>query len=71
MTTSHHHISSKDFSKVTLRKLAKLNIYVIGSTWLPGNDGSYANGMTGYELDDNGCGKVRTFMGVLAMSGAK
>lgn len=58
----------KDFSPKTLKALAKKGIRVIGATWLPGQDGSFANGETGYNLDDNGTHRVRRFREVLELA---
>ena len=67
----HHFIASKDFRKTTLNRLAKKGIFVIG--WQAYQE-TYANGATGtahaYCLDDNGTGKVRCFLEVLAIAEA-
>lgn len=59
---------SKDFSAPTRVMLRKKGITIIGATWLPGQDGSYANGETGYILDNNGQQQIRTYLGVIDMA---
>ncbi len=63
-------IARSHFSAKTIKALAKLGVKVIG---LQGYSVTYDNGSTGSEtaycLDDNGTGRVRTFMQVLAMVG--
>jgi hypothetical protein len=66
--TTNHPIPSSHFSKKTLKALNQKGIYIIGSTYVPGPDGSFANGDTGYMLSDNETGKVRTFLQVLEMA---
>ena len=61
--------ASRDFGKEVLAGLRKRGIRITGSTWLPGPDGSYANGERGYLLDDNGTGRVRVYSDVLRMAG--
>jgi hypothetical protein len=55
------------FSAVTIRRLAKRGIRVIGLQYLPdmSSDMPYANGDTGYRVADNGCHRVWTFRQVL------
>lgn len=62
--TTHHPIPSTHFAKKTLRQLSKKGITITGATWIPGADGSYANGETAYELEVNGCRYLRTFLQV-------
>ena len=58
--------ASKDFPRRTLASLTRLGIKLVGTTWLPGPDGSYANGERGYLVDDNGTGKVWTYKQVVS-----
>ncbi len=58
----------KDFSKTTQKHLAAIGIKVIGTTFIPGPDGSFANGERAYQLDDNGTMRIRTFAEVLEMA---
>jgi len=59
----------KDFSPATLRALAAKGISILSTTWLPGEgDMPYANGERGYNLDDNGTHRVRTFRQVLILA---
>lgn len=59
---------SKDFSAPTRTMLRKKGIAIIGATWLPGENGSYANGETGYILNNNGQQQIRTYLGVIDMA---
>ncbi len=56
------------FSVSVVRSLAKKGITVIGSVALPNESGSFASGLTGYKLDDNGCHRIRTYFEVLEMA---
>jgi hypothetical protein len=64
-------IVSRDFSKSTLRALAKKGVEIIDVTVIPG-EGSmpYANGSRGYSVNDNGTGRVWSFSQVLAAAQA-
>ena len=68
--TTHHPIASANFSKKTLRSLAKRGVYVIGSHHAPGANGSYVavDAMTVYTLNDNGTARVRNFGEVIALA---
>ena len=60
-------IIRRHFAAKTLRALAKKGINIIGITLIPGaGDMPWANGETGYQVDDNGTGRVWTFREVLA-----
>lgn len=61
--------AAKDFSRTVRNTLARQGISIIGSTWLPGSDGSYVNGERGYELNDNGTHRIRTYMDVRKLGG--
>ena len=63
--------ASKDFSANIRARLKAKNLTVIGSTWLPGSDGSFANGERGYQLNHGGCLKIRTFVQVLTIARGK
>jgi hypothetical protein len=69
MTRKHHPIPAAHFNAKILRALAKRGIYLNGSTWLPDASGNFANGETGYELDDNGTCRIRTYREVRAIAG--
>jgi hypothetical protein len=62
---AHHDIASSAFSKSTLRKLAKAGIFIVSATWIPGTDGSYANGESAYLLSN---GQMKSFLQVLALA---
>ena len=55
----------RDFARKTIKALAKKGIRIYSKTWLPGKDGSFANGQTGYKLDDNGTSRIVDYTGVL------
>ena len=55
----------RDFTVKTRNALARKGITVIGSTFIPGSAGSFANGERAYNVSDNGCGRVWTFGQVL------
>jgi len=61
--------AAKDFGKEVRAALSKRGIRLVGTTWLPDEKGSFANGERGYLLDDNGTGKVRDYRGVLSLAG--
>lgn len=65
------HFSSKDFSRKTLSGLRKQGIAVIGATFVPGADGTFANGERAYQLDNKGTSQLRTFLEVLSMAGTR
>lgn len=66
--SKHHEIAGSHFSKKTLKALSKRGITVVSATYVPGTDGSYANGESAYMLDDNGTGRMRSFLQVLEMA---
>lgn len=53
--------AAKDFPRNLITSLTKRGVRIVGSTWLPGPGGDFANGERGYLLDDNGTGRVRTY----------
>lgn len=66
--TTHTAPAAKDFSKTARATLARKGIAIIGSTWLPGTDGTFANGERGYTLSDNGTQRIRTYAEVVALA---
>lgn len=65
----HNAISSKHFSAKTLKALSRQGIYLLGLTTIPGDGGMpYANGSTGYNVNDNGTHRVLTFSQVLKLA---
>jgi hypothetical protein len=58
----------KHFSRPTIVMLRKKGITIIGATHLPDEKGSYANGETGYELNNNGQYQIRTYLQVIDMA---
>lgn len=59
---------SRDFSRDIIKALAAKGATITGATWLPGTDGSYANGERGYTLDARGTHVVRTYAEVRTMA---
>ena len=57
-----------DFTKKQIKNLRKKGISIYGKQWMPGKDGSFANGHTGYLVDDNGTGRVFTFSQVMNLA---
>ena len=59
--------AAKDFSKATIKNLARKGIRVVGSQLLPdgGSPMPWANPSPGYLVDDNGTGRVWTHRQVL------
>ena len=55
----------RDFSSKTRNALARKGITVLTVTFIPGSDGSFANGERAYNVSDNGCGRVWTFAQVM------
>lgn len=64
-------ITQRDFNRKTVSDLGKKGISIVGCTWVPGADGSFANGERAYQLDDCGTMRIRTFTQVLALAGVK
>lgn len=57
------------FGKRIVRKLAKKGIKVVGAQNTPNREtGRYDNGETGYLLDDNGTGRMRSYLEVLKLA---
>ena len=56
-----------DFSAKTIRSLARKGIRLIGLTVIPNmaSDMPFATGDRGYNVNDNGCGRIWTFTQVL------
>lgn len=57
----------RDFSASTLRRLARKGIRILSTIAIPDMASSmpFANASRGYNVDDNGCGRVWTFNQVL------
>lgn len=62
---THHSIASANFSKKTLRALSGKNLFIVSSTWITGDDGTYMTGETAYLLSN---GKLMTFLDVLKLA---
>ncbi len=68
MVNLTHSTFAADFSAKVRRSLLKAGIRIIGITALP-VDGSFLNSQRGYQLDDNGTMRIRTYFQVEAMAG--
>lgn len=66
--TASASIVRRHFAAKTLRVLAAKGIEVVSTTFIPGRDGSFANGETAYNVNDNGCGRILTFTQVLEVA---
>lgn len=62
-------IAVSHFGKRLIARLARRGIKIIGLTVIPDNSSNmpYANGETGYNIDDNGTGRVLTLLEVHAI----
>ncbi len=65
MPSIREQIIKNHFSTTTLRNLKKKGIVVMSTTSLPDANGSFLNSQTGYNVDDNGTGRVWTLLEVL------
>lgn len=63
--TNHHPICGSHFSAKTLRSLTKKGLFLVSATYVPGEDGTYANGETAYALSN---GKLVSFLDVLKLA---
>jgi len=59
--------AERDFSAATIKALAAKGVRIVSATLAPAA-GGFANAEPAYQLDDNGCGKVRTFAEVLRIA---
>lgn len=59
---------ARDFKPAVRKALAAKGIAFVSTTWLPSTTGDYANGCTGYVLNDNGCQRLRTYFDVIALA---
>lgn len=66
MKIKHTAPAAKDFSVKVRNTLARRGIAIVGSTWLPGTDGSFANGERGYIVDDCGTQRIRSYADLTA-----
>lgn len=55
-------IATRDFGRKTIAALARKGIRVINVTSLPDAKGSFLNSERGYVVDDNGTGRVFTYL---------
>jgi hypothetical protein len=62
---AHHPIAASAFSKSTLRNLAKAGLFIVSATFIPGSDGSYANGESAYVLSN---GQMKSYLEVLKLA---
>ena len=66
-TIAARRAAERDFSVAPVKALAAKGVRIVSATLAPVS-GSFANAEPAYQLDDNGCGKVRTFADVLRMA---
>lgn len=65
--SSIQQIAISHFGRKTVKDLAKKKIELIDLTFLPGENGDFTTGQTGYVLDNNGQSQVRLYLEVLKM----
>lgn len=58
-------ISLRHFGRKAVTALARKGIRVIGLQAIPDEQGSFLSSTTGYVVDDNGCGRVWTYLQVV------
>jgi len=64
--TATSQILRSHFSAATRKALAKRGITLLGLTTIPGAGSMpFANGETGYQISDNGTGRILTFRQML------
>lgn len=68
MTTVREQIIRRHFAAKTLRVLKKKGIEVMSTTFIPDASGDYTRGETAYNINDNGTGRLKTFLEVLALA---
>ncbi len=61
-------VGTNHFNKQTVKALGRQGITIIGITAIPDEKGSFLNSQTGYQLNDNGTHKIRTYLQVLALA---
>ena len=62
----HHEISAASFSAKTLKALAKKGLFLASSTFIPGPDGSFANGESAFLVSD---GRLLTWIQIYKLAG--
>lgn len=72
-TNAAHHFTGADFSRKVRNALSSKGITIIGATVIPSPDLSlpWASGERGYQLDDNGTHRVRSYAAVIALAGVR
>ncbi len=69
-TTTNNHFTARDFSRKTVNALSRAGIQIIGTCVIPGEgELAYAKGSRGYQLNDNGCMRIRSYLEVKAIAG--
>jgi hypothetical protein len=68
ISPKHTSPAARDFSREVLASLTRKGIAIIGSTWLPGEDGTFANGERGYVIEDRLTSRIRTYLRVIAIA---
>lgn len=69
MNNAIKQIATSHFGIKAVRSLAKRGIIIIGLTTIPG-EGSlpYASGQTGYQISDNGTGRILAYLELAALA---
>ena len=66
MNTVGYEIAARDFSRATLRKLAKTGVTLLGPVAVPGVGAMpWANAERAYSVNDNGTGRILSHAQVL------
>lgn len=60
-STASFQIATRHFGRKAVASLARKGIRIIGLQALPEASGSFLNSDTGYQVDDNGCGRIWTY----------
>ena len=62
-------IGERDFGVNVRKALASKGISIYGIVALPDKNGSFLNSSRGYEVNDNGTGRIMTYFEVLEKAG--
>lgn len=65
--SSINQIAISHFGRKTVKALAGKKITLVDLTYVPGPGGDFANGETGYVINNDGQGQVKTYLEVLAL----
>jgi hypothetical protein len=62
---------NRDFDKATVRGLVAKGIRIVGKQAVPGRSGTFLDSETAYLLDDNGTGRLKLYLEVMAIAGTR